>query len=143
MEEKNMQNYINVFKEKKNTEDFDMLVKGAMKCLDKFGEFFEREDIQGMDSCLHFPHYIISGSDVIFWNEPGQLTDTFFSDLKKNGFKRTVVTCRDVITIAENKVHVKYCYYREGVDGKVMSEHDNVWIVTWKDSKWGIQLRSY
>ena len=32
----------------------------------------------------------------------------FFVDLKKSGFKRTIVTCREVITIAENKVHFKY-----------------------------------
>ena len=33
-------------------ENYDMLVKGALECLDRFGEYFEKEDLQGMDSCL-------------------------------------------------------------------------------------------
>lgn len=138
-----MSDYIKIFRQNEKIDNYDMLINGALECLDKFGEFFESEDIQGLDSCLHFPHYIISGSDVICWNEPGQLPGTFFSDLKASGFKKTVVTCRDVITVAENKVHFKYCYYRESIDGKIMSEHDNIWIVTYKDGKWGIQVRSY
>lgn len=138
-----MRDYVKVFKKNENIGNHDMLIKGALECLDRFGEYFENEDLQGMDSCFHFPHYIISGNEIICWNEPGQLQKTFFSDLKKSGFKKTVVTCRDVITVAENKVHFKYCYYRESVDGKIMSEHDNVWIVTLKDEKWGIHVRSY
>ncbi len=138
-----MQDYIKIFKQNEKIENYDMLVRGALECLDRFGEYFEKEDLQGMDSCFHFPHYIISGNEVICWNEPGQLPKEFFRDLKKGGFKQTVVTCREVITVAENKVHFKYCYYRESVDGKIMSEHDNVWIVTYKDGKWGIQVRSY
>ena len=43
----------------------------------------EKEDIEGMDSCFHFPHYILSGNEVICWNEGGKLTEAFFVDLKK------------------------------------------------------------
>ena len=138
-----MEDYIKIFKHNKIANNYDELIKGALECLDRFGECFEKEDLQGMDSCLHFPHYILSGNEVICWNEGGKLSQAFFADLKKAGFKRTVVTCREVITVAENKVHFKYCYYRESIEGEVMSQHDNVWIVTYKDGKWGIQVRSY
>lgn len=138
-----MNDYIKIFKQNEDVSSSETLIKGALDCLDKFGECFEKEDLEGMDLCFHFPHYILSGNEVICWDEPGKLPKTFFSDLKKQGFKRTVVTCRDVIVVSENKVHFKYCYYRESIEGKVMSEHDNVWIVTFKDEKWGIQVRSY
>lgn len=135
--------YVKIFKKNEEINNYDEMIKGALECLDKFGKYFEKEDLQGMDSCFHFPHYILSGNEVICWNEGGKLPLTFFTDLKKLGFKRTVVTCREVITVAENKVHFKYCYYRESKDGKVLSQHDNIWIVTLKDGKWGIQIRSY
>ena len=135
--------YIEVFKHNSDTLQYDKIIKEALECLDKFGKYFEKEDLEGMDSCLHFPHYIISGNEVICWEESGNLPKTFFEDLKKNGFKRTIVTCREVITVSDNKVHFKYCYYRESLDGTIMSEHDNVWIVTFKNGKWGIQVRSY
>lgn len=111
--------------------------------MDRFSAAFEDEDIDGMDVCCHFPHYLLSGSEVICWEEAGQLTEDFFSNLKKMGFKRTVVTKREPILVCENKVHFLYSYYREDLSGKVMSRHDNVWIVTFKDGKWGIQVRSY
>ncbi len=138
-----MTDYIKVFKH--NTDDLQQktLVKGALECLNKFSICFENEDLVGMDSCFHFPHYIISGSEVVCWQEAGQLPSAFFEDLKKQGFKRTVVTRREPILVSENKVHFLYSYYREDVNGNVMSEHDNVWIVTLKDGKWGIQVRSY
>lgn len=138
-----MKDYVKIFKQNEDISNQDELIEGALRCLDRFGDYFEKEDIEGMDSCFHFPHYILSGNEVICWDEGGKLTESFFVDLKKLGFKRTVVTCREVITIAENKVHFKYCYYRESIDGKIMSKHDNVWIVTFKDGKWGIQVRSY
>lgn len=138
-----MSNYIQIFKH--NTDDLhqNILVEGALECLNKFGRCFENEDLAGMDACFHFPHYIISGNEVICWTEAGQLPPMFFEDLKKQGFKRTVVTRRESILVSENKVHFLYSYYREDVNGNVMSEHDNVWIVTLKDGKWGIQVRSY
>lgn len=106
---------------------------------------FESEDAETVFECWEsdFPHYIISGNEVICWKEAGQLPPMFFEDLKKQGFKRTVVTRREPILVSENKVHFLYSYYREDVNGDVMSEHDNVWIVTLKDGKWGIQVRSY
>lgn len=142
-EHESMTDYIKVFKH--NTDDLQQktLIEGALECLDSFGKYFENEDLEGMDACFHFPHYIISGSEVVCWKEAGQLPLMFFEDLKKQGFKRTVVTRREPILVSENKVHFLYSYYREDVNGNVMSEHDNVWIVTCKDGKWGIQVRSY
>lgn len=138
-----MEDYIKIFRQNEIVNNFDEQMKGALECLDRFGDCFEKEDLQGMDSCLHFPHYILSGNEIICWKEGGKLSQAFFTDLKNAGFKRTVVTCREVITAAQNKIHFKYCYYRENVDGEIMSQHDNVWIVTYKDGKWGIQVRSY
>ena len=138
-----MNDSIQIFKHKAQESQQETLIEGALECLSKFGKYFENEDLQGMDSCLHFPHYIISGNEVICWKEAGQLPPMFFEDLKKRGFKRTVVTRREPILVSENKVHFLYSYYREDVNGNVMSEHDNVWIVTLKDGKWGIQVRSY
>ncbi len=137
-----MTDYIKVFKENQNY-NYDLLINGAIQCLDKFSDSFEKEDVKGMDSCCHFPHYLLSGNEVICWEEEGQLTIDFFIKLKESGFKRTVVTKREPILVTENKVHFLYSYYRENVLGNVISQHDNVWILTYKDNKWGIQLRSY
>jgi hypothetical protein len=138
-----MKDYISIFKVSKTNHNQEEMLKGAMSCMDKFAECFEKEDIAGMDGCCHFPHYLISGNEIICWKEQGQLTKKFFEDLKKHGFAKTVVDYREIILIRENKVHLKYGYSRISVDGNIMSKHDNVWILTYKDNKWGIQVRSY
>ena len=137
-----MCDYIEVFKEKQ-TNDEEKYIEKAFECLDKFGAAFENEDTEGMDNCCHFPHYLLSGNEIICWQNKGQITKDFFESLKEKGFKRTVVTKREPILVCENKVHFYYSYYREDVYGNVMSRHDNIWILTFKDGKWGIQVRSY
>lgn len=137
-----MKDYVSIFKENQNY-DNDLNIKEAIKCLDNFRTSFEKEDLKGMDLCCHFPHYLISGNEVICWEEEGQLTNDFFIKLKESGFKRTVVTKREPILVAENKVHFLYSYYRENIYGDVISQHDNVWILTYINNKWGILVRSY
>lgn len=135
--------YISVFKDGIPNGNVENMTEGALYCMDKFSHCFEREDLNGMDKCCHFPHFILSGNQVICWEKPGQLTLDFFLSLKKQGFLKTVVDYREVILVSENKVHVKYGYSRIAVDGTVMSKHDNVWILTCLNGIWGIQVRSY
>lgn len=138
-----MRDYVSIFKGDKPNQNQEEMIKGAMNCMDKFAECFEHEDIAGMDDCCHFPHYLISGNEIICWSEQGQLTDRFFTDLKNKGFAKTIVDYREVILVCENKIHLKYGYSRVAVDGTIMSKHENVWILTFKYEKWGIQVRSY
>ena len=135
--------YISVFRGEIISENVDVMIKGAMDCLDHFAHCFEEEDLAGMDGCCHFPHYILSGEQVICWETPGQLTMDFFSDLKKKGFFKTIVDYKDIILVSENKIHLKYGYSRLACDGTVMSKHDNVWILTYENGEWGIKFRSY
>jgi len=138
-----VRDYISVFKDGKTNHDQEEMINGVMNCMDKFAKCFEHEDIEGMDECCHFPHYLISGNEIICWKGQGQLTSKFFEDLKKQGFDKTIVDYIEVILVCENKVHLKYGYSRVAVDGSIMSKHDNIWILTYKNNKWGIQVRSY
>ncbi len=138
-----MSDYISIFKGGKINQDQEEMINGVMNCMDKFAICFENEDIAGMDECCHFPHYLISGNEVICWREKGQITKKFFQDLKSQGFAKTIVDYREVILVCENKVHLKYGYSRVAIDGTIMSRHNNVWILTYLDKKWGIQFRSY
>jgi hypothetical protein len=81
-----MTDYIRVFKGDELKQDNDSMISDAMECLLKFADCFEKEDLDGMDACCHFPHYIISGNEVICWEKPGQLSVSFFDALKKKGF---------------------------------------------------------
>ncbi len=138
-----MKNYDKIFKPDRGNESNEELITGAIKCLDGFGEQFNAENLDGMDDFLHFPHYILSGNEIMEWKTRGQLPETFFDDLKEVGWCKTVTQKREVILVSENKVHFKVRYTREMEDGTVISDNENVWIVIFKDDRWGIFLRSY
>jgi hypothetical protein len=138
-----MTDYVKIFKPESSAESDKSLIAGATKCLDDFGAQFNAGNPAGMDDFLHFPHYLLSGSELIEWQSRGQLPETFFSDLKRQEWARTVTQSREVVLVSTDKVHFKVTYTREKEDGTVISAHENVWIVIKRAGRWGIVLRSY
>ena len=135
--------YIDVFKPNSEEAVDSEAVQKAMECMKKFASAFDDANIAAMDACLHFPHYLLSGNNVICWKTLGQLSKSFFTDLKNIGFRKTVIDYISVITATTDKVHLKYGYSRIANDGHIMSKHDNIWILIKKEGAWGILLRSY
>jgi hypothetical protein len=138
-----MEDYIKVFNPEQSSQPIEDLVDGALKCLDHFGDQFNAGNPEGMDDCLHFPHYLLSGNELIVWKSRGQLPVRFFDDLKEQGWKRTVYRDREVLLVSPDKVHFRIKYTREREDGTVITEHENIWILIYKNNRWGIVLRSY
>jgi hypothetical protein len=65
------------------------------------------------------------------------------NDLKEQGWKRTVYRDREVLLVSPDKVHFRIRYTRERADGTVITEYENIWILIYKNNRWGIELRSY
>jgi hypothetical protein len=138
-----MKDYVRIFSPGKSGESDDQLITGAMACLDGFSDQFNAENPAGMDDYLHFPHMMLSGSEVLEWKEPGQLSKDFFAGLRKLGWKETRTLEREVVLVSQDKVHVRVKYARVKADGTVISEHENLWILVRRDDRWGIVVRSY
>ncbi len=119
------------------------LVEAASDCLDRFTSFFNACDPSGMDSELHFPHFMLSGAECVVWAAPGQHPDDFFEKLRASGWDQTRYEAKDTILVSQNKVHFVVTYTRRNQAGDVLSTHKNLWIVTRISGKWGITLRSY
>jgi hypothetical protein len=138
-----MNDYLKIFKPQDNTESNEALISKSMECLDQFGMCFNSQDLAGMDSFLHFPHLLLSGNDLLTWDKPGQLPADFFETLKKTGWAKTLNELKKPILISPNKVHYLVHYSRRREDDSIISSHENIWILTKVNDKWGIALRSY
>ncbi len=128
--------------ENSNSTETDIL-KECFKCLQDFSDAFEEENLEKMDEQLHFPHYLLSGNEMTIWEKPGNMPEAFFETLKEGGWIKTVCELAEPVLISPNKVHYKWNYTRRGENETVLSTHENLWIVTKIDGKWGITLRSY
>jgi hypothetical protein len=115
----------------------------AEACLDGFTASFNRRDPVKMDQHLHFPHLMLSGAKVTVWQSPGRLPADFFETLMAAGWTHSTYEAREPLLVTPDKIHFRVQYSRRARDGAVLSAHENVWIVTRIDGRWGIAVRSY
>ena len=118
-------------------------MRAAAEVLQKFTACFNARDAAGMDACLHFPHVLLSGSQLVIWDKPGSLPANFFGELERSGWDRTVYTYLTPILVSADKVHFDVGYSRLRKDGGVLTTHRNIWFATREQNRWGIKLRSY
>lgn len=118
-------------------------VQKAMDCIETFTARFNSMDLAGMDALLHFPHVILGAGKLVVWDGPGRHEAAFFDELTVTGWRRTTYRRKQVVLAMPTKVHLLVEYSREDSRDNVLSNHHNLWIVTFDDDRWGIKLRSY
>ena len=124
--------------------DREAMINGATACVEGFTERFNARDLAGMDAHLHFPHAILSAETLVVWETPNQVPADFFDVITRDsGWHRTEYLDRQPVLVSARKVHLHVSYTRNRADGSVISQHDNLWIVTLEAGRWGIKARSY
>ena len=118
-------------------------VEAASECLERFTAYFNACNTIGMDSELHFPHIMFSGTSRLDWTEPGQHPENFFAALKESGWHRTRYESKEPILVSRDKVHFVVTYSRRNSADEVLSMHKNLWVVIRTGERWKICLRSY
>lgn len=138
-----MSDHVTFFRPIASGESADKLIAGADTCLEGFTACFNARDRTGMDMHLHFPHVMFSGAEQLVWEKPGQLPGNFFDQLTKTGWAKTVYEEKQAVLVSHDKVHFRVRYTRRTINGSVLTEHENIWLVTRIGGRWGIALRSY
>ena len=118
--------------------------KAILKVLDDFMAAFNAQDRKKAHATFHFPHARIAGGEVRVWETPGDLEENPPDDgklAKKIGWHHSVWDSRKVIQRSENQVHVAVQYTRFDKDGKKIHTVDAIYVMTKKDSRWGIKAR--
>ena len=119
-------------------------VAEAMACLERFTAAFNACNVAAMDAELHFPHSMLSAEgEQHVWSRPGAHPANLFATLQEAGWSFTQYERCSPVLATPNKVHFVVHYTRRTADGKVMSEHHNLWVVLRAQGRWGIVWRSY
>lgn len=123
--------------------DDPSVIAQASACLDRFTAEFNACNLAGIDSELHFPHFMLSGAKCLEWHTAGQHPEDFFAKLRSIGWSYTQYESKEAILVSPDKVHFIVAYTRRDKQGQILSTHRNLWIVIRVAAKWGIVLRSY
>lgn len=124
-------------------DDNSATITAATATAEAFTAAFNARDLAGMDAALHFPHVILDGEKLIVWKTPGQLPATYFDDLAASGWRRSTYHSKQAVLAGQRKVHLLIEYSRDDAEGRPLSRHANLWIVTFENGRWGVKQRSY
>jgi hypothetical protein len=109
-----------------------------MRILDAFNE----RDLAGTNAALHFPYVWIAGGEVRVFEHPESFPGDLFDRLIATGWHHTLWDYRRAVQSGKDKVHFAVQFTRYQADGSVIGSYPSMWIVTFKDGRWGVQASS-
>jgi len=118
----------------------------AAKAVEAFFRAFNAHDTEAYMKTLHFPHVRINGQGgVLIAQEASDFRplDKALAFLTKNeGWDHSTLDSMEVIHASRVKVHFNIEFSRYKKDGTRYAVHKSLWIITKKESGWGVQARS-
>ena len=122
---------------------------GARACMDGFMEAFNREDRDALRTrWFHFPHVRFHSGKVSTWQTPEDYSANLVWQQRdagqgqSAGWARTAWDYVEPIDAGAGKVHFRVQFTRYRADGSAIGSYRSLYIVTFKDGRWGIQARS-
>lgn len=118
--------------------------EGARAVMDGFMTAFNAEDAEALRTrWYHFPHVRFHSGKVtvmerpedlavLVWQRTGQSTD----------WARTAWDYVEAVDVGPDKAHFRVQFTRYRADGSAIGSYKSLYIVTFKDGRWGIQGRS-
>ncbi|MCP5180261.1 MAG: hypothetical protein R3E84_18510 [Pseudomonadales bacterium] len=116
----------------------------ALGVVDAYIAAFNARDPQAFAATLHYPHMRVDGlGRPALWLQPEDVAAGLdVAALEATGWAYSRFDERRVVQSGQEKVHVAVVFTRYRADGTPMHTQDSLYIVTRRDGRWGIQVRS-
>ena len=114
------------------------------KVLDEYMEAFNSGNALTWAAVLHFPHVRIAGDRIQVWETPEDFAkDNDMSRLaRKINWGCNRWNWRHLIHFGQEKMHYAVQFSRYNLQDDLISSFESMYILTRKDSRWGVQGRS-
>lgn len=119
-------------------------VAGARAAMDGFMEAFNAEDAEALKTrWFHFPHVRFHSGQVSVMERPEDLRlNVWERKGQSKDWARTAWDYVEPIDAGPDKTHFRVQFTRYRADGSAIGSYKSLYIVTFKDGRWGIQGRS-
>ena len=115
--------------------------KPAYEITDRFMETFNAKDLALHRTTYHFPHVRIASGNVTII-PTAETESTSFARLAAEGWDHSAWASRRIVQCDATKAHMLTRFIRYRADNSALSEFDSLYIVEFKNGKWGITARS-
>ena len=117
--------------------------QACIACLDRFMAALNAYDGDAMDDQMHFPHVRFAGGTLVVYPKAGNNPMDLFERLRReDDWHHSIWNKRDVMQHSPTKVHMAVTYTRFRSDGSVIGHYDSLYVLAFKEGRWGVQLRS-
>lgn len=113
----------------------------AYQVTDDFMRTFNTKDAVQYGAVFHFPSVRIASGNVTIINGPQDL-EAGFTRLGEQGWDHSDWAKRQVVQCGPTKAHMLTTFTRYRADGSVLSQFDSLYIVEFKNNRWGLTARS-
>ena len=115
----------------------------CLATLDRFKNALNEYNAAAMDAAMHFPHVRFAGGRIVTYEKSGSNPmDLFDRLMKEDGWHHSAWNERKIVQRDDGKVHYAVTYTRYRADGSVIGVYESLYILTLKEGRWGIQVRS-
>ena len=126
------------------TEASPPTVAAARAAMDGFMAAFNAEDAEALRTTwFHFPHVRFHSGQVTVMERPEDLRILVWERQgQSTAWARTAWDYVEPLDAGADKVHFRVQFTRYRADGSAIGSYRSLYIVTFKDGRWGIQGRS-
>ena len=119
-------------------------IAAARGALDGFFAALNVEDSEAIKArWFHFPHFRLHSGKLLVMNTPDEFTSPVLNRFGQAAdWARTAWDYAEPVDSGPDKVHFRVQFTRYRADGSAIGSYKSLYIVTFKDGRWGIQGRS-
>lgn len=116
----------------------------AIAAVDEYLDAFNARDPKRFAAALHYPHMRVDGlGRPSYWTDAeAYLPDIDFARAERTGWAMSRYDRKEIVQSGRYKVHVLVTFTRLDRDGEVLHTQDSLYVVTLRDGRWAIQVRS-
>lgn len=112
----------------------------AYQVTDEFMRTFNSKNPEAWAAVFHFPSVRIASGQVRIINSAADLDP--FGNLEASGWHHSDWAKREIVQCDAKKAHMLTTFVRYRADGSVLSQFDSLYIVEFKNNRWGLTARS-
>ena len=107
--------------------------------IDHYFSSLNAADLQGVSVACHFPHFRVMGNNIVYqWKTADDLVTWFQSHVSDDGWGYSELDELTLEKFSDYKYHASLKFGRYQPDGTLIGNYKSLYIVIFKDGRWGI-----
>ena len=107
--------------------------------IDHYFSSLNAKDPQGVSLACHFPHFRVMGNNIVYqWKSADDLFTWFQNHVSDDGWGYSELNGLTLERFSDLKYHASLKFGRYQADGTLIGNYKSLYIVIFRENRWGI-----